>query len=61
MEEELKIPTDIPEAITEGKAFIDSLPKDSQDFLKFFMGEQRVCFRCILMLFNVPSLALYRI
>jgi hypothetical protein len=59
--EEVKVTADQSVQIDEAKVFISNLNKDSQNFLKTFMGDLRVCFRCILMLFGDSSLPLYRI
>jgi len=59
--EEVKVSADQTMQIEEAKAFISNLNQDSQNFLRAFMGDLRVCFRCILMLFNDASLPLYRI
>ena len=59
--EEVKVSADQTVQIAEAKEFISSLNNESQNFLKTFMGDLRVCFRCILMLFNESSLPVYRI
>ena len=55
--EEVKVPPEMTTELKEAKDFINNLSKDSFNFLKLFLGDMRVCFRCVLMLFNERSVS----